>query len=119
MAFSLLSTALMLLILIRFGLLCSAVTGCISDALYAPLTTDFSAWYSGVTILSVGFLLLVAGYGFYAALAGRSLFREGFLENWRDGWCEKLRPVDFGRRGGAAGCVCLGGRDRADDLRGE
>jgi len=26
-------------------------------------------------------VLLVAGYGFYAALAGRSLFREGFLEN--------------------------------------
>jgi len=80
-AFSLLSTALMLLILIRFGLLCLAVTGCISDALYAPLTTDFSAWYSSSTILIVGFVLLVAGYGFYAALAGRPLFREGFLEN--------------------------------------
>lgn len=80
-AFGLLFAGMLLLILIRFGLLCLVVAFCILDAFYVPLTTDFSTWYSGITVFTVGIVLLVAGYGFYAALAGRPPFREGFLEN--------------------------------------
>lgn len=78
---NLLLAGLLLVVLIRFGLLCLVVALCVWEALNAPLTTDFSTWYSGITVFTVGIVLLLAGYGFYAALAGRPLFREGFLEN--------------------------------------
>jgi hypothetical protein len=44
------------------------------------LTTDLSTWYASTTVsLIVGTLALTA-YAFHIAVAGRPLFKAGFLE---------------------------------------
>ena len=59
----------------RFGLLAAAtllfVDNIITDV---PLTTNLSAWWSTPTILSVGLMIGLAGFAYYAARAGQPLF---------------------------------------------
>jgi serine/threonine-protein kinase len=73
--------ALGLLLLFRAGLLAFVAYHVAADLLtYLPLTTDLSAWYSGVSTLG---LLTVAGlavYGFWFACGGRALFTPGAAE---------------------------------------
>jgi hypothetical protein len=46
-----------------------------------PLTTDLSAWYASTTIFAVVVVVLApAAYAFHTAVAGRPLFKAGFLE---------------------------------------
>ena len=45
-----------------------------------PLTTDFSAWYAGRTMFALASVLVLTGYAFHSALAGRSLLAANFLE---------------------------------------
>jgi hypothetical protein len=68
--------------LLRFGgLLTSIVCGFVGVMLaQEPLTTDFSAWYASPTIFAVVVVLALAGYAFHTAVAGRPLFKAGFLE---------------------------------------
>jgi serine/threonine-protein kinase len=64
----------------RFGLL--ALTATYYSWLivvFTPLTYDLSAWYAPSTVCYVLVLVAVAVHGFIAALAGRPLFRGGFL----------------------------------------
>ncbi len=44
------------------------------------LTTDLSAWYAGTTVAAVAVLLALTAYAFHTAVAGRPLFKAGFLE---------------------------------------
>jgi len=46
-----------------------------------PLTTNFSNWYAGSTLFVLASVLALTVYAFHTAMAGRPLFKEGFLEN--------------------------------------
>jgi Protein kinase domain len=74
-------STIFLFILVRFGLLASifAEFFILLGVLY-PLTSDFSAWYSGVTLFALAIGLGLAIYGFYISLAGQPLFRGGLLQ---------------------------------------
>lgn len=67
---------------IRFGLL-PLVAGIFTLQMLVlfPMTADFSAWYAGSTIFALATVLLLAAWSFRTALAGRPLFKEGFLED--------------------------------------
>ena len=45
-----------------------------------PLTFDLTAWYGYVTVLTLFVTVGVGVWGFWAALAGRPLFRDEILE---------------------------------------
>ncbi len=45
-----------------------------------PLTTDLSTWYAGTTVSAVAIVLALTAYAFHTAVAGRPLFKAGFLE---------------------------------------
>jgi hypothetical protein len=49
--------------------------------LFFPRTADFSAWYAGSSIFAIASVLALSAYALYTALAGRPLFKAGFLEN--------------------------------------
>jgi serine/threonine-protein kinase len=44
------------------------------------LTLDFSAWYAGSTMFALAVVLALTAYAFHTAVAGRRLFKEGFLD---------------------------------------
>ena len=68
--------------LLRFGVLSVVVLGFVANSLFlSPLTTDLSAWYSGNTVFPVAIILALTAYAFHTALAGRPLFKAGFLES--------------------------------------
>jgi hypothetical protein len=46
-----------------------------------PLTTDLSVWYASPTVFVVTIMLAVTAYAFHTAVAGRPLFKTGFLES--------------------------------------
>jgi len=62
--------------LMRFGLL-TAVFAFFSFSILdvMPVTTNFSAWFAGATILVVIILLGLGFYGAYTSLAGRPVFK--------------------------------------------
>lgn len=70
----------MLYSLLRFGLLCSAVSWLVSHLLFAPLTTDFSRWYAWRGLFVVALVMGCALYGFKLALARQSAFGKVFEE---------------------------------------
>jgi hypothetical protein len=73
--------ALILFITIRFGVLAMTVNF-FSGAmlLQFPATTDLSTWYAGSTLFAYAVVLALAGYAFHTAVAGRPLFKAGFLD---------------------------------------
>ena len=77
--FGVLAVSFFLAGLLRFGVLAAII--CIFVPPDVPLTTDFSAWYSGPTVFVVVILLALTAYAFYTAVAGRPLFKAGFLES--------------------------------------
>ncbi len=73
--------AMVLVVLLRFGLFALAVMfffGMVT--FFFPIPLDFSTWYVGASLLSLAVAVAVAGYGFHTALAGRSLFRDELLD---------------------------------------
>lgn len=76
------NSAIFIFLLVRFGLLATifAEFFVLLGVLY-PLTSDFSVWYSGVTVFALAIGLTVAIYGFYISLAGQPLFRGGLLQD--------------------------------------
>jgi hypothetical protein len=76
------NSAIFLLLLVRFGLLATifAEFFLLLGVLY-PLTSDFSAWYSGVTIFALAIGLSFAIYGFFTSLGGQPLFRSSLLQD--------------------------------------
>jgi serine/threonine-protein kinase len=72
---------LAIFILIRFGALPMMVGFLVGFTLLVfPLTTDFSTWYAGSTLFVLASVLALTAYAFHTAVAGRSLFKAGFLE---------------------------------------
>jgi hypothetical protein len=68
-------------VLFRSGLLAIMTGTSLSFLLLRlPLTFDLTAWYAEVTLLVVLVVLGVATWGFWAALAGRPIFRDEIAE---------------------------------------
>jgi len=68
--------------LLRFGGLVSTIVCLfVGNTLGSLPVADFSAWYAGTTVFAVLFFLAVTAYAFHTALAGRPLFKTGFLES--------------------------------------
>ena len=75
-------TAVMLVLLMRFGLLATTAAFFFASILERfPITLDFSTWYVGVTLTAILTAVAVAAYGFHTALAGRPLFKDALLES--------------------------------------
>jgi hypothetical protein len=72
----------LLFVLLRFGLLAFAANHFFSILLTSfPITTQVSAWYSGIGLVGLVLLLGLAGYGFYTSLGGQPLFGRASLED--------------------------------------
>jgi hypothetical protein len=73
---------LTVIILIRFGVfaLMAAFFAC-QTLLFFPLTADFSTWYAGSSQFAIAAVLALSAYALYTALAGRPLFKAGFLDS--------------------------------------
>jgi hypothetical protein len=80
--FDVLIAALAVLALIRFGIL-SLMSGVIVLLTLGVFlfAADFSAWYAGSSLFAIGSVLALTAYALYTALAGRPLFKAGFLES--------------------------------------
>lgn len=80
-AFTALNISIFMLVLIRFGLVAALAAGILTDLLRSmPLTFDPSVWYSSTSFVALGFIGAMAIYGFHTALAGRSLFKDEWLD---------------------------------------
>ncbi len=74
--------ALLVFILTRFGVLALIVAFSVSWTLQDfPLTADFSTWYAGSSLFAIASVLALTAYASYTALAGRPLFKTGFLDS--------------------------------------
>ena len=74
--------ALLVFILTRFGVLALIVAFSVSAILGDfPLTADFSTWYAGSSLFAIASVLALTAYALYTALAGRPLFKAGFLDS--------------------------------------
>jgi serine/threonine-protein kinase len=77
----LLQLSVMLYVMLRCGLFPYVVGASVASVLVLfPITADFSAWYAGSTIFTLVCILALTAYAFHTALAGRPLFKAGFLE---------------------------------------
>ncbi len=62
-------------LLIRVGVLAVVVAYFSWYCVCFPLTMDLTSWYAQDSLLAVGAVVLLAGYGFHVSLAGRPLFQ--------------------------------------------
>ena len=71
----------LLVVLARFDLLAS-VTYLVCNRIFRnyPITSDFSAWYSGGTIFALCVVVAICGYGCYTSLGGQKVFAGKLLE---------------------------------------
>jgi hypothetical protein len=69
--------------LLRFGGLVAAILcGFVGlSFLRFPVTTNFSVWYSGTTVAVLVMIVGLTAYASYTALAGRRIFKAGFLDS--------------------------------------
>ena len=66
---------------VRFGLVVLAVAVFTANILLnVPFTLDFGEWYAPASFSVVLSILLLAGWGFYTALAGQKLFKEEMFD---------------------------------------
>jgi hypothetical protein len=73
---NLIQAAMVVLVMLRFGLVPAIAGSLLSDFLLGvPRTLDFSLWYAHMGMLPVVLVALVAIYGFRVSLAGRPLFK--------------------------------------------
>ena len=83
--FSLVATIVLaafgLWVLLRFGLLPLVAAAFVHLTLLRfPITSDFSAWYSGASLMALGIILTLSVWSFRHALGGRRLFKTDLLE---------------------------------------
>jgi hypothetical protein len=78
--FSLAQTALLVFVMLRFGLL-ALIASAFVYVLFVlfPITADFSVWYAGASLFAVLTVAAVAAFAFRASLAGRPLFGDAEL----------------------------------------
>jgi hypothetical protein len=78
---AILFAALFAAILLRFGgLLPTIICFFVGNELTLSLISDFSTWYASTTVFLLVVILALTAYAFHSALAGRPLFKAGFLE---------------------------------------
>jgi hypothetical protein len=66
---------------VRFGLIVLAMAVFTANILLnLPFTLDFSAWYAPASVCMVLSIVVLAGWGFYAALAGQKLLKEELFD---------------------------------------
>jgi serine/threonine-protein kinase len=81
LALNFIPSAVIIVLTIRLGLLAMIASFVASDiTVHFPVTTDLSTWYAFSALLAYALIFALAGYAFHSALAGRALFRAGFLE---------------------------------------
>lgn len=74
--------ALFWTVMIRFGLLAVIVGATVSDLLTKmPLTPELASWRGAPTLLTLAVMVAIGGWGFWASLAGRPLFRDDLQES--------------------------------------
>ena len=77
----LITIALTVFLLIRFGLLAVVAAGVFNDLLGSfPLTTQGSAWYAGISLAGILLMAAIALYAFYTSLGNRPVFGGAMLE---------------------------------------
>ena len=77
----LLHYALVMFVMLRFGLLPFVVGSAIVNILmFFPITGDFSAWYAGSAIFALAFVAVFSAWAFHTALGGRPLFKQDLLD---------------------------------------
>ena len=73
--FGLTVTAIMLTVVVRYGLLVTAVANAVGNVLESvPLTPSLSHWTATTSNLTIAVVLAVTCFGFYAARGGQPLF---------------------------------------------
>jgi len=78
---NLIFSGLAVFVLIRFGLLALVANFIVYYILHSfPLTTQGSAWYSGISLAGILLIAAMAFYGFYTSLGGRPVFGGAVLE---------------------------------------
>ena len=76
-----LTFALFLFVLIRFGLFAAIASDVFTYLLPTyPVASGLAAWYAGSFLFFAAVFVALAGYGFYISLAGRPLFGGDPLE---------------------------------------
>ena len=79
---SLVIVSLLVLAFIRFGLLAMAASILIFFWLNdLPFTTNFSAWYAGISLFEMFMVTALAVYAFYTSLGGQKVFKGNLLED--------------------------------------
>jgi hypothetical protein len=74
------ASTLLVVLLMRFGLLAVVSFAFVRLLLSYPITADLSAWHAaGTTLLPLGVIVVLAGYGFHLSLAGRPLIRDAIV----------------------------------------
>ncbi len=80
-AYFVLPGAATVFLLLRFGLVAALVGNAMHLMLiFAPLTLDPASWYIDRSLIVLGIVAAVVGYGFYTSLAGRPIFRDAIRE---------------------------------------
>jgi hypothetical protein len=76
-----LGVAVILYILLRWGLLAALAMGMVYGELYgAPLTLDTSSWYAGRSYFVLAACVALAIYGFVVSLGGKPMFGRPLFE---------------------------------------
>jgi len=71
----LLFSAILLTVLLRFGLFALVVTMAVGNMTsFAPLTFNLRAWFAPMSLITIGVVLTLALAGYYAARGGQPLF---------------------------------------------
>jgi hypothetical protein len=79
---TLLVTGISAFVIFRFGLLAALMESLFFVLLLCfPITTDLSAWYSGIGLTGLTLLLAFALYAFHTSLGSQPLFGRASLED--------------------------------------
>jgi hypothetical protein len=79
--FAVLMAALLVFVVLRFGLLAVAAAGLVALLRVSPITLDFSRWYAGRSLFALAVVVAIALYGFRVALGRRPVFGMAALED--------------------------------------
>jgi len=80
--FNALAWGVQLFLLVRYGLLATAAAVFLNIVFASfPITTQMSAWYSGIGLTGLALLLGLTVYAFHTSLGGRPLFGRASLED--------------------------------------
>ncbi len=77
--FAVLIEVLLVCLLVRVGILAAIMAVFTWYCVCFPLTPDLTSWYAQNSLLAVGAVVLLAGYGFHTSLGGRPLFADEAL----------------------------------------